>query len=465
MTFQRYLLTPEGNKKTVLVIDESSMIGRDQMLSLMRFVNQKKLARVLFQGDSKQMSGVQAGMPFKHMEQAGVRSVKMDEIIRQKDARHRQGITELTKGDLHKAFETLKPEIHHVSKDKMTDYAIKAWRASGNVKTPMIIQTNKQKTEINQAIKQEQLKSNPGAPSLTLKTWQTVHKSDEEKRFVASYKDATHIRFNRTYKRLGIERGDIFKLQKIDPDKAQLTLSKGNITRRFKPAKYKMGKGAIELYRQEERTLHQGDRIRFTRGGNRQPVLNNDYGSVKHIENGSVTFELDRNKTLTLSLKDKAIRHVDHAWASTTHAFQGKTVDHAVVVMPSRKSPLTSLNSLYTAASRHRLSVTIVTDDASRLRGNLEKAINSEKIEAQIRWPEKEAAQRIADQKKAADTLKERRQPAAAPHRKEAQKQDKDHHLTEPIIARAIIEEIRQRQQREGHQPPQQIQRSRDRGR
>jgi len=49
--------------------------------------------------------------------------------------------------------------------------------------------------------------------------------------------------------------------------------------------------------------------------------------------------------------------------------------------------------------------------------------------------------------------------------RNEAQSQDKDHRPPEPIIARAIVEEIRRRQRREGHQPAQQIQRSRDRGR
>ena len=70
-----------------------------------------------------------------------------------------------------------------------------------------------------------------------------------------------------------------------------------------------------------------------------QPVNKNETATIKAIKDGKVLFEKDRGKPLTLSLKDNAIRHVDHAWASTTHAFQGKTVDHAVVVMPSRKAP------------------------------------------------------------------------------------------------------------------------------
>ena len=114
-------------------------------------------------------------------------------------------------------------------------------------------------------------------------------------------------------------------------------------------------------------------------------------GTIKSIRNEHLTFKMDNKQALSLSIKDKSIRHIDHAWASTTHAYQGKTVDHAVVLMPSRHSPLTSLQSLYTGSSRHRLSLTIITDDANKLSSNIEKNLNLEKLEANIRWPEQEA--------------------------------------------------------------------------
>lgn len=390
MTFQQYLLVPQGDKKTVLVIDESSMIGRDQMLSLIRFTNQKQMARVIFQGDANQMSSVQAGEPFRHMEEAGVRSVTMKEIIRQKDVRHRKGISELSSEKLRESFLTLKPEIHEVAKENMVHQAIKAWRESGNIKTPIIIQTNRQKNEINAAIKAQEVSKAANANSLTLKTWQTIHLSDTEKRFVKSYKGASHIRFNRDYKRFGIKRGDIYKLEGINRSDAALTLSKGRKKRLFRPAKYKMAPIAIEVYRQEERTLHEGDRIKFTRGGHRQPVSNNQHATITKIKGDKVTFELDKKTqtSLKLSLKDNQIRHIDHAWASTAHAFQGKTVNEAILLMPSQRGPLTKLESLYTGASRHRYKLTMITDDANALLTNLEKALNVSKLQADIKWPE-----------------------------------------------------------------------------
>ena len=450
MTLQRYLMVPEGDKKTILVVDESSMIGRDQMLSLTRFTNKKQMPRVVFQGDGNQMSGVQAGEPFKKLEKAGVRSVILNQIIRQRDERHRDGISHLARGELNEAFKTLAPEIHEISADKMMDHTIKAWRETGNAKTPIIIQTNKQKNEINQTIKSEQLKSNPNAKSITIKTWQPVHKSETEKRLVETFKDVSHIRFNNNYKRLGVKRGDIFKIEAIHPNKASISISRNGKQREFRPARMKLGKGALELYNQEERTLHEGDRIRFTRGGHRQPVKNNDYGTVKSINGDKVTFELDRNKTLSLSPKDKNIRHIDHAWASTTHAFQGKTVDHAVVHIPSRKSPLTTLQSLYTSASRHRLSLTIVTDNAPRLQRNIEKAANLQKLEANLRWPEQEAVKAIEVMKpKEIQAEPSKNKPLSTP--KEKAKPT----FSEPTIAKNIISNIQRERERQKELNPQ----------
>ena len=179
-------LVPEGDKKTVIVVDESSMIGNEQMLSLLRFTNDAKVARVMFQGDENQMSGVQAGMPFKNMEKAGVRSVTMNEIIRQRDMRHRGAITNLTQEEIREAFAKLTPEIQEVSEDKLLTHTVKMWRETNDSKTPIIVQTNKQKDAINATIKSSQMNIDAPRNHLTLKTWQPVYKTDTEKSLVRS---------------------------------------------------------------------------------------------------------------------------------------------------------------------------------------------------------------------------------------------------------------------------------------
>ena len=68
MTLQQYLIAPRGGRNTVLVVDESSMMGTDQMLGLLSYANSKKLAKVVLMGDTGQMGAIAAGTPFKDMQ-------------------------------------------------------------------------------------------------------------------------------------------------------------------------------------------------------------------------------------------------------------------------------------------------------------------------------------------------------------------------------------------------------------
>ena len=379
MTMQQFLLTPEGNSSTMLVLDEASMVCTKDMLHLIRFANSKNMPRFLPIGDREQLDAVGAGRPFADLQDAGMRTAHMTDIIRQKSERHRKGVGELAVGKVKEAFRTLEHEFHEIERDKLHAHAKALWLEKNDSKMPVIVQTNKQKSAMNAAIKQAlHDKSNISAPGIVHKIWRTVHMSDEAKRDVRSYNAATHIRFNRNYKRLGVNRGDIFRIESINAKTASILLNKGNKSITFKPAKYKFGKGAIETYRQDEINLHKDDRIRFTRGGKGRSVNNNDLGTITSITPKAISFELDKGKTISLSLSNPAIRHLDHGWANTAHAFQGKTVDDVILVMPSQKNPLLTLKSLYTGASRHRYGLAMVTDNVSRLRSNIEQQLDME---------------------------------------------------------------------------------------
>ena len=72
---------PEQNH--FYLVDESSLASTNQMREfLSRLAPQD---RVLLIGDTRQHQGVEAGRPFEQLQEAGMRTAKLDEIVRQKD--------------------------------------------------------------------------------------------------------------------------------------------------------------------------------------------------------------------------------------------------------------------------------------------------------------------------------------------------------------------------------------------
>ena len=77
---------------------------------------------------------------------------------------------------------------------------------------------------------------------------------------------------------------------------------------------------------------------------------------------------------LDMKAGDPQLRHIDRAWASTVHAFQGRTVDTVIAAMEANHPNLTNRKTLYVEISRARDRAELVTDDAKALRERLEAA-------------------------------------------------------------------------------------------
>ena len=99
------------------------------------------------------------------------------------------------------------------------------------------------------------------------------------------------------------------------------------------------------------------------------------------MREGRVTFQLEDGRKLELGTSDPQLRHLDHAWASTVHAFQGRTVDNVIAAMEARHPHLTTQKSFYVEVSRARDRAELVTDDAAELRARLE-IVTGERIAA-----------------------------------------------------------------------------------
>ena len=130
--------------------------------------------------------------------------------------------------------------------------------------------------------------------------------------------------------------------------------------------------GGVEVYRVDAMELRQGDHIRWTRNDARRELVNSATAEVTAVKDGRVRFRLEDGRVLDMRRDDPQLRHVDRAWASTIHAFQGRTVD--TVIAEANHPHLTTQKTLYVEISRARDRAELVTDDQNALRERLEAA-------------------------------------------------------------------------------------------
>ena len=110
--------------------------------------------------------------------------------------------------------------------------------------------------------------------------------------------------------------------------------------------------GGVEVYRVEQMELREGDRIRWTRNDKELGLVNSQTAEVTSVKGDRVSFRLEDGRALGMTGADSQLRHVDRAWASTVHAFQGRTVDTVIAAMEANHPNLTNQKTLYVEISR-----------------------------------------------------------------------------------------------------------------
>jgi molybdopterin-guanine dinucleotide biosynthesis protein len=116
-TLQRHLARgeqPDTGEKKFYVLDESSLASTRQMHEFMERLHATD--RVLLVGDTRQHEAVEAGRPFAQLQEAGMRTVRLEEIVRQKDPELKQAVEQLARGQVGAAIHSLDRQgrVHEV---------------------------------------------------------------------------------------------------------------------------------------------------------------------------------------------------------------------------------------------------------------------------------------------------------------------------------------------------------------
>ena len=395
-TLQRFLarnagiaegrLTKKGEKemraafaKTVLVVDEGSLASTVQARDLLRIANALRVPRVVLVGDEKQLDAVDAGKPFAQLQRAGMKTAVMDEILRQRDPELKAAVEASLAGEIGKAFEKLGPNVAEVQADNIAGAVAARWlklSPEARENTGVMAPSHELRREINGHIRERLARDGRiHGPAFTGERLVSHGYTNAEKSLAANYAEGDIVAFHRPYKTLGVDKGDERRVAGVDHKSHTVMLEGGDGgTVPWKPGRIAGRTGGAEVYRAEGIELRAGDRIRWTRNDKGLGLVNSRTAEVASVKDGRVTFRLEDGCMLDMKAGDPQLRHLDHAWASTVHAFQGRTVDNVIAAMEANHPHLTTQKSFYVEISRARDRAELVTDDAARLREQLETA-------------------------------------------------------------------------------------------
>jgi conjugative relaxase-like TrwC/TraI family protein len=363
--------------KHLYMVDESSLASTKQMRDFLEKIGPQD--KVLLIGDIRQHQGVEAGKPFEQLQQAGMQTARLDQIVRQKNPELLRAVEHLSRGEVAEGIGLLGQQgrIKEIADPEKRITSIARSYAKNPANTIIVSPDNASRRAINQAVRQELQssgkldKQDHAMRVLTPRTEMT----GADREWAARYQAGDVLHYIRGSKEYGIERGSYTQVVATNPSGNLLTVRKRDgqqVT--YDPSRLR----GISAYREIEREFAVGDRLQFTAPNKQLGVANRDIGTIQQIdEAGKITVRLDGDKEETVTFDPNEIRHFDHGYAVTSHSSQGLTSERVLVNMDTNVHPeLINTRFAYVSVSRASHDAQIFTNDAATLAENLGRDVS-----------------------------------------------------------------------------------------
>ncbi len=322
----------DPNNRHLYLVDESSLASTKQIRDFLEKIG--PLDRILLVGDIRQHQGVDAGKPFEQLQQAGMPTVQLDQIVRQKNPELLKAVEHLSKNETTAGITLLEQQgrILEIA-DPQTRYAaIARWYAGKPDGTLIVSPDNASRVEINQAVRTELQalgiidRTEHAMRVLTPRSDMT----GADRAWVAHYNVQDAIHYQRGSKEFGIEPKSYAQVIAINLKENLLTVQKQNGEQViYDPSRLR----GISAYRETERNFAVGDRVQFTAPNKELHVANRDLGTIGQIgKDGLLTVHLDCGTIISFDVNK--VRHFDHGYAVTSVSVLSSPLDLTAVSSP-----------------------------------------------------------------------------------------------------------------------------------
>jgi conjugative relaxase-like TrwC/TraI family protein len=390
-TLQRHLYReggPDDGQKTLYILDESSLASTKQLNKFLHQLHDQD--RVLLVGDTRQHEAVEAGRPYQQLQEAGMQTAHLDEIVRQKDPALKDAVEQLARGDISEAIQNLDQQgrVHEVADrtERLTEIAREYAREPKG--TLVISPDNESRRELNALIHREM--QHRGEVSQEEYKFRILDSRQEmtgaDRQWAAQYEPGDVVRYSRGSKVLGIEPGEYARVKAVDAEGNRITIEReGGERVSYDPHRL----SGVAVYQEVERGFSEGDRVQFTTPSKELLVANRELGTIEKISiAGDLEIRMDSGRDLHFNVRDHA--HLDHGYAVTSHSSQGQTADRVLIHVDTDKGEqLVNDRFAYVSVSRAQYDAQIYTNDRSELAHDLSRDVSRPTAtEAQDQEPE-----------------------------------------------------------------------------
>ena len=369
--------------KQLWIVDEASLVGTRAMHTLLAGATLQD-ARVLLVGDEKQLGSVEAGRAFAQLQEAGMPTFKLTEIVRQSNEATKEAVYAALQADAAKALAAIergggevveiKGRSHEEDAHDRRAFLAERYAALSveeRARTVLADPSREGRKELNAQVRAAlQARGELQGPKLTLDILVPKGLTPGEQKQPVFYERGDVVSFRRElapHQQDRLEKDTPYRVVGTDQHGGRLQLQKedGSFVI-WRPGSH--GARDAEVYRLEQRELAAGDRISWTKNLPAIGVANGQTATVTAVDPPKGSFTVQRNgRQTTLEAGSAEARHLEHGYAQTAQKLQGQTADRALIHAEHWRLNLTHQRSFYVLVSRAKDGVTIATSDRTGL--------------------------------------------------------------------------------------------------
>lgn len=349
---------PAEWKGAVVVVDEAGLASNQQGAALLGLA-QKERQRIVFVGDSRQHSGVEAGDFLRVLEShSKLATCELKDIRRQTGADYNQAVRLLASGQAAAGMERLdnmgwiKEEKADYLKAAAADY-LRLAAAKPKESVLCVAPTWAENHVLTHHVREGLRAAGQLGEARTVAVLDPLGWTAQQRRVADNYRPGQMVTFNRDVKG-AFKKGESLVVDRIEGNKVVLG---GGQTLDLSKAAF------FDVAARREIDLAAGDKILLRANDKKAGLVNGDVLTVKAIGSDG------RIETAEGKMLPASYRQLTHGYVVTSHKSQGRTADHVVVAAARLDS-----KAAYVACSRGRQSCAVFTPEKESLFAGLPRS-------------------------------------------------------------------------------------------